>query len=146
MPGPRVFTSDEANALLPDVEEVLLRLDKAQERVRRTKIRINALELIHGPGVQEDENADHREYVSLVEQLAKETELFNTETQRIGEMGGVLKGVEPALVDFYGVHEGLLVFLCWRRGEPAITHWHHVDTGFSDRQPLDSTADWKDDS
>jgi len=146
MPGPLVYTVDEANALLADVEPILQRLDVVQQRIRRTKIRVNALELIHGPNLQEEENSDHREYVALVDQLAKETEVFNSETQKIADLGGVLKGVEPALVDFYGVHEGRLVFLCWRRGEDSITQWHHVDTGFSDRQPLDETPYRSDDA
>ncbi len=147
MPGPRVHTPEEANALLADLETILDRLEEMQRRMRRTKIRINALELIHGQALQGEECEDHREYVSLVEQLSNETEEFNRESQRIGELGGVLKGLDPALVDFYGVHEGVLVFLCWRRGESAITHWHHVDTGFDDRRPLDAAAEeWRDDS
>ena len=146
MPGPLVYTVDQANALLADVEPILDRLDSVQERIRRTKIRVNALELIHGPTLQEEENSDHREYVALIEQLSKETELFNAETQKIADLGGVLKGVEPTLVDFYGVHEGRLVFLCWKRGEDSITHWHHVDTGFADRQPLDGSPYRSDDA
>jgi hypothetical protein len=29
-----------------------------------------------------------------------------------------------------------VVFLCWKHGEPAVTHWHELDAGFAGRRPL----------
>jgi len=29
------------------------------------------------------------------------------------------------------------VLLCWRMGEPAIEHWHTMESGFQGRQPID---------
>ena len=34
------------------------------------------------------------------------------------------------------MHEGRLVFLCWRLGEDAVTHWHELDAGVAGRQPI----------
>jgi hypothetical protein len=48
-----------------------------------------------------------------------------------------VQGVRDGLVDFYTLRDDRLVFLCWRLGEPRITHWHEVDAGFADRQPVD---------
>lgn len=137
MPGPRVYTVEEASHLIPELEAVFERLEELRGRLRSTKIRINALELIHGEAIREADNPDHREYLALVDDLERTTARFNQETQLVQDLGGVMKGVDPGLVDFYGVHGGHLVFLCWRRGEPAITHWHDVDTGFAGRRPLD---------
>jgi hypothetical protein len=39
-------------------------------------------------------------------------------------------------VDFYGLQEGRLVFLCWRLGEDRVTHWHELDAGFAGRQEI----------
>jgi len=39
-------------------------------------------------------------------------------------------------VDFYSLRDDEPVFLCWQFGEPAVTHWHPLDEGFSARQPL----------
>jgi len=30
-----------------------------------------------------------------------------------------------------------VVYLCWRRGETHIGHWHPLDEGFSGRRSLD---------
>lgn len=125
--------------MIPDLARIFDRVDAIKDELRNAKIRINALELIHGESIRDAANADHREYLALVEELGRVTERFNVESQKVGEMGGMVKGVEPGLVDFYGVVGHHVVFLCWQRGEEEITHWHHVDTGFADRQPLETS-------
>jgi len=32
--------------------------------------------------------------------------------------------------------DGVVYYLCWKRGEKAFEAWHHVDSGFAGRQPL----------
>jgi hypothetical protein len=32
--------------------------------------------------------------------------------------------------------DGRIVFLCWKLGEPEVTHWHELDAGFAGRQSL----------
>lgn len=137
MAGPRVFTVEEANSLLPQVEQILRRLDDLRDKLRNLKVRLNALELIWGEAVHEKGNADHREYLDVLRDMKEVSDRFNTEAAGIVELGAVVKSVEPALIDFYGVHAGHLVFLCWQRGEDGIAHWHHVDEGFDGRNPLE---------
>ena len=43
---------------------------------------------------------------------------------------------DAGLIDFYGLLDDRLIFLCWRYGEERISHWHEVDAGFADRQPI----------
>jgi hypothetical protein len=52
-------------------------------------------------------------------------------------LGCVAKGIEAGLVDFYALRDDRLVFLCWRLGEPGISHWHELDAGFDARRPVD---------
>jgi len=137
MVGPRVFTAAEASAHIPELESIFERLDRLKERLKNAKIRLNALELIWGEGVHESGNTDHHEYRDLMTDLKETTERFNQVIEGVTALGGVVKGVEPGLVDFYGVHDGHLVFLCWKRGEDQIQHWHHVDSGYAERVPLD---------
>lgn len=58
------------------------------------------------------------------------------ELDRIAEMGIEVKSIE-GLVDFRAMLEGRTVYLCWKLGEAAITHWHELDTGFGGRRPIE---------
>jgi hypothetical protein len=40
-------------------------------------------------------------------------------------------------VDFPAQLGGRTVYLCWRYGETAVTHWHELNTGFSGRRPIE---------
>jgi hypothetical protein len=55
---------------------------------------------------------------------------------RIESFGCIVKDIDLGLVDFPAVHEGEPVYLCWKAGEPRITHWHSIDEGFAERKPL----------
>ena len=76
------------------------------------------------------------------EQLALRGEIdavalrINGYVDELAQVGCLLKGFEDGLVDFYGLQEGRLVFLCWRLGEDGVTHWHELDAGVAGRQPI----------
>ena len=125
----RLFTVEEANALLPELRELLVELRRAVEehdavapeaREARAKIRGN------GHGVAEEplarQEASHEEIRRLV--------------GRVQELGIELKDPRSGLVDFPSLREGRTVYLCWRLEEPAVAYWHPVETGFAGRQPL----------
>lgn len=136
MPGPRVYELHEVDALIPDLERRFCAIDDLKERMRVLHLRINALELIWGREVHETDNPDHKELMHHLEDMKSVQEEFEAATREIGEMGGQVKGMDPGLVDFYGVREGHLIHWCWRRGETEITHWHHVDEGYAQREPV----------
>ena len=136
MVGPRVYELHEVNAVLPDLERRFARMDDLKERMRVLHLRINALELIWGRAVHDQDNPDHKELLDHLERMKEVQEEFEGETREIGELGGQVKGVDPGLVDFYGVRDGHLILWCWRRGETEIGHWHHVDEGFAQREPV----------
>jgi hypothetical protein len=51
-------------------------------------------------------------------------------------IGCVLKDWQRGLVDFPAIREGEEIWLCWKPGEPEITHWHGIDEGFAARREL----------
>jgi len=134
MPGPRVFELHQADRLLPRVEEVLCEMDRLRARMKEVKLRLDALEMIWGSGLREADNPDRGELEHHLGQMKQIEREFEICTRSIAELGGHLKRARPALVDFYGVREGRLVFWCWRRGEKGISGWHHIDEGFAERQ------------
>ncbi|MFT7463479.1 MAG: hypothetical protein ACI9EF_001823 [Pseudohongiellaceae bacterium] len=136
MAGPRVFTLEEANEILPTLEQSFDEIDEQRDRLRIAKIKLNALEMIWGAGLQRSDCTDHEEARALVTELEDLEKSVGGMVQKLAESGAVVKDVHLGLVDLYHVHEGQLVFLCWKRGEEEIIAWHHVDTGFSGRQSL----------
>lgn len=136
MPGPRVYSIDEVQELVPDLVRAFARVDAIREQLRVLHVRIGALELIWGDEVHAKSNPDHGEFASHVAAMKALEEEVEAITSSVNELSGEVKSVEPPLVDFYGVREGHLVHWCWTRGESRIEHWHHVDAGFAERQPV----------
>lgn len=136
--GPRVYTPREANALVPQVDRIMRELDAIRERLRLIKSKVDVLEMIWGDEIQSETNPDRREYVHYMEEIEKTKKEFEGATRKLGDLEAVLKSVEQGLIDFYGVIDGRLVFLCWKRGEKAIEYYHHLEDGFAGRQPIPS--------
>jgi len=51
--------------------------------------------------------------------------------------GVQVKDLDIGLLDFPCRVDGEIVLLCWKMGEPTITHWHSTEEGYSGRRPID---------
>ena len=130
------FTLDEANALVPWLEETFQRL--TQGRQEHLALRERLTELLrhresrdsNGPSAGNDELTRVREDV---DRLARQME---DGIEEILDRGIIVRDVERGLVDFPSPREGREVFLCWIGGEERIDFWHETDRGFAHRQPL----------
>ena len=122
----KYFTVAEANALLPEItpllEELLRRRAQATQRAQRagslledTRSNIGSAEL----------SALTQDFL-MIEQLVR----------RIRGLGCILKDAQSGLIDFLALRDGRDVYLCWKLGEPEITHYHELHTGFNGREPL----------
>ena len=76
--------------------------------------------------------------------VAKQRAEMETHLDRVREsiaeidsIGVQVKDLESGLLDFPFKLEDKVVLLCWRMGEPAIEHWHTVESGFNGRKPVD---------
>jgi hypothetical protein len=134
MASPRIFTIREAEATLPLVRRVVGDLMAAYPRWRQLVARYD---LLTGPRRAED--GESEELRAIGEQVTSEAERINGFLLELEQVGCVFKGFEAGLVDFYALKDDRLVFLCWKVGEPGITHWHEVDAGFAGRQPIDAS-------
>ena len=70
-------------------------------------------------------------------ELIHEFERVQQSAFQIQEMGILLKDINTGLVDFLARRGGRDVLLCWRYDEPDVGHWHELDSGFENRQPLE---------
>jgi hypothetical protein len=120
----RVYTVEEANAMLPDLRERLARVREARQ------VLLQSAELVK-ERVTADGGGAHggREYWEAQSTLKAEVEWLAQENV-------ALRDPETGLVDFPGEREGRRVWLCWRLGEERVANWHELESGFTGRQPL----------
>lgn len=55
---------------------------------------------------------------------------------RIESFGCIVKDIDLGLIDFPSSHEGESMYLCWKAGEPRVSHWHGIEETFHERKPL----------
>jgi hypothetical protein len=119
----RLYTVDEANAVLPELRERLERIRDARQVLLRSAEVVKDQVATDGGGTHSG-----REYWEAQSTLRAEIE-------RLAQENILLRDPETGLVDFPGEREGRRVWLCWLAGEERVEHWHELDTGFIGRQP-----------
>ncbi len=122
----KLFTVEEANALLPQLRRLMLGLDglKTKLRAMAPEAQRASAHAIEGGG------ASHGiEYAATVAN-------FLGMTQEILGLGVEIKDFERGLCDFPHLRDGKVVYLCWQRSESSVEWWHEVEGGFAGRQPL----------
>ena len=120
----RVYTIEEADALLPELRERLVRIREARQVMLRHAKLVKERVAADGGGTH-----GGRDYWDAQSTLRAEIE-------RLAEENILLRDPESGLVDFPGEREGRRVWLCWRLGEERVGHWHELDIGFIGRKPL----------
>ncbi len=133
---PRIFTVDEANALLPAIEDLFHAMDTKSVRARELSDLVGDMESYWGKAVEDAGNEDHARYAELREELSATLQALNEAAIRLNAFGCELKDPNRGLVDFYAYVNGELVYLCWQRGERDIRFWHTLEAGFPGRRPL----------
>jgi len=130
----RTFSVDEANAALPEIRRLTERIVERSRRLPELheELRIRTYRS-RRPGATEGD----REAATFAAADLRRAEADLTEDFReLGRAGVELKDAIGGVVDFPSVREGRLVELCWRVGEPEVSHWHPVGGGYRGRQPL----------
>ena len=135
VPHPRLFTLEEANALIPTLEPLLRRLQQQVEELRALNAQLEQIaESLPGS------NGHRPVYEGQRQGLRTRAEALSQTIQggidEVHRYGCELKGVDTGLLDFRAMRDGRVVYLCWRLGEKEIAYWHDLDTGFGGRQPL----------
>ena len=130
LPAMRYFSVEEANRLVPLLTRTFERLRPWVERAQQLADTLGA------PESSRDVHLD-----TLREERDALLERIRGELLQLQEMGLEIKGAD-GLVDFRAHRGDDPVFLCWRFGEPAVTHWHELQEGFAGRRPIDSPDDF----
>ena len=120
----RVYTVEEADAMLEGLRERLGRIREARQVLLRSAELVKERVVADGGGA-----SGGRDYWEA-------QAILRAEIERLAEENIVLRDPETGLVDFPGQREGRRVWLCWRLGEDRVDHWHELDSGFVGRKPL----------
>ncbi|HXX69612.1 MAG TPA: DUF2203 domain-containing protein [Polyangiaceae bacterium] len=138
MAGHPVFTLEEANALVPRLKALI-----GAQMERRTQIERGLEQLAKILGAVPDsiriDDDDPAPVRNLKRDVAERIEKYRVAWREVEELGVVLKDARAGLVDFYGQVDGKAVWLCWKYGEEAVTHYHGLDEGFAGRKLIAAT-------
>jgi hypothetical protein len=131
----KTFTIDEAQSLLPVLESLLKRAMDGKLAAQDIEAALNGLaqKIYLSGGMRVNVGA-------IAKQRSEMEDHLKTVRESIAEIDAIgvqVKDLESGLLDFPCRVEDEVVLLCWKIGEPAIEHWHTVDSGFQGRQPVD---------
>ncbi|QQE72704.1 DUF2203 domain-containing protein [Brevibacillus composti] len=125
----KYFTIDEADLLLPYVREELSFLQETKRRFTRMYQELQQ--------IKKQQPSDEHAIFTMECQL----EFMELEAQmhirQLMDKGIQVKDIDIGLFDFPALIDGEEVLLCWKAGEPRITHYHGLTDGFSGRKPLE---------
>ena len=127
----RIFTRDEANRLVPWLEERFAAMSPLRaELVERQETLLSLLRRRRSNGHSSSES----EIAAAEQAAARLTRRLQEAVAEITRQGILVRDIGRGLVDFPAYRDGAIVYLCWQRGEPAVEWWHPTDTGFDGRR------------
>ena len=121
------YTLQEAREILPDIKPILKELVKCQLKL----VVRNNVSLVY-----EDPFENTKHFVSSAVESNKIQFNYLKLLETLFEKGIFVKDPDTGLIDFFSMHEGREIFLCYKYPEETISHWHELEHGFADRQPI----------
>jgi hypothetical protein len=131
----KTFTLEEAQTLLPVLESLLKNAVQWKTKAEETATalqRLNQRIFLNGGTLVSIEKA--------ARQRAEQEYAVRRVKDAIAEIDAIgvqVKDLDAGLLDFPCRLGDEIVLLCWKMGEPEITHWHTLEAGFAGRQAID---------
>jgi hypothetical protein len=136
-PKKHYFSVAEANAALPLVRVIVRDIAQLAQELRERHERLSR---IRQPGQEGGGGVYDEELEQIHAEFERGKEQMREYEQELKKLGVELKDYYIGLIDFPCKMDGREVYLCWRLGEPEVSHWHEVDAGFAGRQRLMADA------
>ena len=123
----RFFTLDEANAILPRLNELLDQAMQARRAIVEARPELwPVLKKSIGNGGSKKAG-----------EMLPEFQRLEAAVSEIEKLGVHLKDTDLGLVDFlHRLPDGTEVYLCWRYGEQHVAYWHELHAGYAGRKRL----------
>jgi len=126
MPSKKLFTLEEANAIVPQLLDLVPKIQKLSASLS------NDFPDIKNAREKSKWNGGSEQGVDYLNTVLKYNDLIH----KIEGVGCEVKGIREGLVDFPSLREGREVYLCWRMPEKEIRFWHDIHAGFTGRKPI----------
>jgi hypothetical protein len=131
----RTFTLDEAQDLLPVLESLLRACIDGKKLIESVDTELQAV--AHKVFLNGGMSLDVVHLARRKAERERALQRLKDAMAEIDAMGVQVKDLDIGLLDFPCEVDGQVVLLCWKLGEPAITHWHSVSEGFAGRKLVD---------
>jgi hypothetical protein len=136
----RIFSKEEADALLPELEKRLRLLRTKKEAYSRTHDLLFMHELVCAAEQTQgffEENDGLEDGIHALEEAIED---LAKDVEAIFAMGCFLRNIENGHVEFFGRHEGREIFFSWQLGEPCVRHYRAPGKKIHERVPLSQKA------
>ena len=133
------FTVSEAETLLPVLESLLRGAQKTASRVAELDSEMQQLNqrIFLSGGM-------HVDVVAAARRRAEREKAVESTKETLAEINSIgvqVQSLEDGLLDFPCHLGGESILLCWKMGEPSISHWHGQQDTADARKPLDARFD-----
>lgn len=132
---PRYFTLQRAQDLLVEVRALMKEAVEARASVGRTEAELQRA--AHRVQMLGGVRLDPVRMATLAKERERAAKRIQECLTEIHELGAQVKDLDTGLLDFPTLYRGREVLLCWKLGEPGISHWHGLEEGFRGRKPID---------
>ncbi len=123
----KYLTVDQAQQRLPDLRRYLRQLVKIE----------NSLDIAEAVEIEYDEFFEYLTHQTTMNKTYHKLWFDYYKTlEKIHIMGAVVKDVRKGLVDFFSLHDGREILLCWHYDEEKINHWHEMEDDVTQRKPV----------
>ena len=132
----RIFSKEEADALLPELEKRLRLLRTKKEAYSRTHDLLFMHELVCAAEQTQgffEENDGLEDGIHALEEAIED---LAKDVEAIFARGCLLRNIEKGHVEFFGTHEGQEVYFSWQLGEPRVCHYRPLEKKVHERVPL----------
>ncbi len=126
----RLWTLAEANAILPEVRQLVKQMLDARSEVVDLQPQL-------WPAV---ERAVYNGGSKSLSEATRQIMIIQSILQMFDNLGIQVKDLNTGLIDFPATKDDRTVLLCWQYDEPSVQFWHDIDTGFAGRQRIN---DWE---
>ncbi len=126
------FTIDEAERCLPQVERLLKKCQRVQDKIAYL------LETNDPVAEISNEGGFHffmTEQVKVNKEFHRLYHQFYDGLLKLSELGALIRDIDDGIVDF-PMRSSKELYLCWQLGEDRIQFWHDCESSYEERRPI----------